>query len=88
MRVNFSQLILNTKRENKSMASSSSHATTSITEGSMTAITGSTVEKQAYVRHMANRINQEIDIMIVEGSINCQDALIPMCNRFLQVRFD
>ncbi|CAF1479488.1 unnamed protein product [Rotaria sordida] len=48
-----------------------------VTDGSSSGITGSTVEGQAYARHVINQRDQDIDMMIVEGSIDSADTLIP-----------
>ncbi|CAF1346749.1 unnamed protein product, partial [Didymodactylos carnosus] len=66
-----------------------SHPTPAIITGDQAFVTGSTVEKQQYVRHFANEIIQDIDIMIVEGYIESFETLIPTtAPGFVQVKFD
>lgn len=70
------------------MASSLGNMATVVKDGSLALVTGSTTEGQSYARHMAGETNQDIDVMVIEGCINSQDALIPMCPGFVHIRFD
>ncbi len=60
-----------------------------IIDGSFFAVTGSTVGEQAYARQVINQRDQDIDMMIVEGSIDSADTLIPTgIPGYVQIKID
>jgi hypothetical protein len=63
--------------------------TSTIIDGSFSAVTGSTVEGQAYARQVNNERDQDIDMMIVEGRIDSADTLIPTgIPGYVQIKID
>ena len=52
-------------------------------------LSGSTAEKQAYARHYAQQSVQDIDVMVVQGSIQSPKALISThVPGFKQIRYE
>ncbi|CAF3719658.1 unnamed protein product [Rotaria sp. Silwood1] len=64
--------------------------TTTFKLGSTPFLTGSSIEGNAYTRHLAQQPMQDLDFMIVEGTIKSPDCILKLENvaGFVQVKYD